>query len=275
MVSKYTTEHDIIKIGGLAVERYIPKEQRDPTPILFCHGTGGGSWIWSNFSEYLAYRGWDTYAMNYRGHYLSDPLENLGACHLLDYVDDVAAVVRYLGIDPYLFGHSLGGIVVQKYAERKNPAKLFLIDSGTCKELTQRLDPQAIIRAMAEKGIYMEKGDLVTLTQDIEKIKHFNFTEDLVDEEVLKEYVQKHSWESKQAAIESGHTSVDPSKIGCPVYVIGKEKGFTSGMPTNQWLAEYYHAKAIKVFDPMGHCFMKEKNWEEYAHIIEHWLLEK
>jgi pimeloyl-ACP methyl ester carboxylesterase len=73
--------------------------------------------------------------------------------------------------------------------------------------------------------------------------------------------------------MESGFTPVDPEKIRCPVYVIGKEKGFSSGIPTNQWLAEYYHAKDIQVFEPMGHCFMKERNWEFYARIIENWLL--
>jgi pimeloyl-ACP methyl ester carboxylesterase len=274
MAGSDKTIHEIIKVGGLAVERYVPKEKKDPTPILFCHGTGGGSWIWSNFCEYFSDKGWDTYAMNYRGHYLSDPLENLGACRFMDYVDDVEAVVAHMGKDSYLFGHSFGGIVVQKYAERNNPAKLFLVDSGTCKALTERLDRQAIMRTMAEKGVSVEKGDLLTITSDTEKIKGFNFAEGLVEEEVVREYVEKHGWESKQAAMESGSTPVDPEKIRCPVYVIGKAKGFTTDMQTNQWLAEYYHAKDIKVFEPMGHCFMKEKNWEVYARIIEAWLLE-
>jgi non-heme chloroperoxidase len=270
---KTGVKREVIKVGSLAVEHFLPEEMKDSIPILFCHGTGGGSWIWSNFSEYFSAKGWDTYALNYRGHSLSDPLKNLGACRFMDYVDDVEAVINHLGKDPYLFGHSLGGIVVQKYAERINPARLFLVDSGTCKALTERLDSQAVMRNMAEKGISVVQKDLVTLTQDIEKIKRFNFAEGLVDEEVVKEYIQKHGWESKQAAMESGFTPVDPGKIKCPVYVIGKKKGFSTEMPTNQWLAEYYHARDIKVFEPMGHCFMKERNWEVYARIIENWLL--
>lgn len=74
--------------------------------------------------------------------------------------------------------------------------------------------------------------------------------------------------------MESGFTPVDPQKIRCPVYVIGKAKGFSTGLPTNQWLADYYQARAIEVFEPMGHCFMKEKNWMVYANLIENWLLE-
>ena len=264
---------EVIKVGGLALVHYIPKEMVDSIPLLFCHGTGGGSWIWSNFCKYFSIKGWDAYAMNYRGHYLSDPLENLGTCHFMDYVDDVEEVVNYLKQEPYLFGHSLGGIVVQKYAERRNPTKLYLIDSGTCQALTKKLDYPAIIRDMAAKGVWIEKGDLVMPTRDIEKIKGFLFAEGLVEEAVLREWIQKNGWESKQAFMESGNTPVDPDKIKCPVYVIGKEKGFTTGMPTNQWLADYYHARDIKVFEPMGHCFMKEKNWELYARIIENWLL--
>ena len=268
-------EKEILKVDDLAVEHYIPKGKKHPVPILFCHGTAGGSWIWSNFSEYFSSKGWDTYAINYRGHYLSDPLENLGSCRFMDYVDDVDAVVRFIGKDPYLFGHSLGGIVVQKYAERKNPAKLFLIDSGTCKALTERLDIQAVMRGMAGKGVYREKGDLVGIVRDKEKIREFSFEKELVEEKVLDEYIEKDGWESKQAAMESGHTPVDPKKIRCPVYVVGKKDGFTTGLPTNQWLYEYFNARDIRVFQPMGHCFMKEKNWEEYARIIESWLLEE
>lgn len=266
--------HEVIKVGGLAVEHYIPRERRDQTPILFCHGTGGGSWVWSNFCQYFSGRGWDSYAINYRGHHLSDKLENLGQCHFMDYVDDVEAVVGYLKKAPYLFGHSLGGIVVQKYAERKNPAKLFLIDSGTCKALTMKLDPQAVIRGMAEKKVFVEEGDLVSMTSDPERIRGFLFVPELVEDEVLEEYVKKHGWESRQAALESAQTPVDPGRINCPVYVMGKKSGFSTGLPTNQWLAEYYHARDIRVFEPMGHCFMKEKNWEVYARIIEGWLSE-
>ena len=70
-------KHEMIKVGGLAVEHYIPEENKDPIPILFCHGTGSGSWIWSNFCKYFSSKGWDSYAINYRGHYLSDQLKNL------------------------------------------------------------------------------------------------------------------------------------------------------------------------------------------------------
>lgn len=268
-------QHEVIRVGGLAVEHYLPREQRDHIPLLFCHGTGSGSWIWSNFSRYFSDRGWDTYAINYRGHYLSDPFDNLGDCHFMDYVDDVAAVVGYLKQDPYLFGHSLGGIVAQKYAERKNPAKLFLVDSGTCKALTMKLNAGAVIRGMSEKGVFVERGGLVSMTSDPEKLKGFLFAEGLIADEVLEEYIQKHGWESRQAAMESAQTPVDPATVRCPVYVIGKKSGFSSGEPTNQWLAEYYHARDIQVFEPMGHCFMKEKNWEVYARIIEAWLAEQ
>lgn len=263
---------EIAKISEIAVEHYIPKAKKDPVPVLFCHGTGGGSWIWSNFCEYFSERGWDTYAMNYRGHYISEPVEDLGSCHFMDYVDDVEKVIKFLGKDPYLFGHSLGGIIVQKYAEKRNPAKLFLIDSGTSKAITEKIDREAVLQWMVEKKLFEEKGNLIRITRDIEKIRKFNFEDVPVDEEVLKEYAEKDGWESKQVALESGQISVDAEKIKCPVYVIGKKKGFSSGMPTNIWLAEYYHAKDVKTFEPMGHCFMKEKNWKTYAEIIEGWL---
>jgi non-heme chloroperoxidase len=272
---------EVVKVGGLAVEHYAAQTEKDPVPILFCHGTGSGSYIWKNFCQYFSKKGWQAYAVNYRGHYLSDPVANLGDCRFMDYVDDVEAVVKYLGKDPYLFGHSLGGIVVQKYAERKDPAKLFLIDSGTCKALTERLDFSVVTKNIFGKACYVQRGDLVGIEDDPSKIeatkaalKEMLFAEGMVDDEVLEELLRVKGWESRQAAMESGSTPVDPTKVTCPVYVIGKEKGFTTDMPTNQWLAEYYGAKDMKIFEPMGHCFMQERNWESYARIIEEWLLE-
>lgn len=265
---------EVIKTGGLALEHFKPSKVKHSPHILFCHGTGSGSWIWSNFCEYFSEKGWNTFAMNYRGHYLSEPLPALSECRFIDYVDDVENAVDYLGSPPNLFGHSLGGIVAQKYAERKNPAKLILTDSGTCKALTDKLDREAVIRGMKDIGVFVEKEGLVSMTRDSEKIRHFNFEPSLVEDTALKEYMEKHGWESRQAAMESGQIQVDPGKVKCPVYVIGKKNGFSTGQPTNRWLAEYYSAKDIKVFEPMGHCFMKEKKWETYALIIEKWLLE-
>ena len=37
---------------------------------------------------------------------------------IADYVDDVAAVIDWLGEKPVLIGHSMGGFIIQKYLER-------------------------------------------------------------------------------------------------------------------------------------------------------------
>lgn len=60
--------------------------------------------------------------------------------------------------------------MVQKYAEKKNPVKLFLVESGTCKALTERFERTAVPRGMAEKGVVEEKGELVRVTRDINKL---------------------------------------------------------------------------------------------------------
>jgi pimeloyl-ACP methyl ester carboxylesterase len=39
-------------------------------------------------------------------------------------------------------------------------------------------------------------------------------------------------------------------------------------------LARYYRAQDFQVIEPGGHMFMLEKNWEEFARLIEKWLKE-
>jgi pimeloyl-ACP methyl ester carboxylesterase len=69
----------------------------------------------------LDYGGWAV-AVSLRGYGASTLAKPLNSCSVADYVDDVRATDDMLGSDPVLIGHSLGGLVVQKYLDESGRA---------------------------------------------------------------------------------------------------------------------------------------------------------
>lgn len=98
------------------------------TPILFIHGAWHGAWCWEEyFLPYFAAHGYDSYALSLRGHGNSEGREGLRWCTMSDYVDDVSQVIGRMPGVPFLVGHSMGGLVVQKYLQtHRAPAAVLL-----------------------------------------------------------------------------------------------------------------------------------------------------
>ena len=87
-------------------------------PLLFVHGACHGAWCWAeHFLDYFAAHGHSSYAVSLRGHGESDGKDVVQWASVKDYVADVARVADGLPRPPVLIGHSLGGLVVQKYLE--------------------------------------------------------------------------------------------------------------------------------------------------------------
>src|ERR1044072_1456866 len=108
-----------------------PKEKRFETPLLFVHGTGHAAWCWDeNFLPYFAEKGFSSHAVSLRGHGTSAGRELLKWASVSDYVADVFQAASALPLRPVVVGHSLGGLVVQKYLERHEaPAGILVAPS--------------------------------------------------------------------------------------------------------------------------------------------------
>lgn len=267
---------DVEKINGIAVECSLPETKLYDPPLLFVHGSSEGSWIWSNFFHYFSSRGWMCYALNLRGHYLSQPVEDWGKVGVAAYLDDLDTVVKYLDKDLVLIGHSMGGVLVQKYAESYTPHKMILLHTAPPKEVVQKIDFNAFMKQGGKQGRI--KGQKVLQSDsDPNKLLGYMFDKGNVDQEVLEMAHQKLGKESLRALQEMKDVEVDAKKIGCPVYVLGfdlEKIGLNYPINLSEELAQYYSARDYRVIEPGGHLFMLEKNWEEFAIQIEQWLRE-
>ena len=91
-----------------------------PRP-LFVHGAWHAAWCWDEyFLNSFADKGYRALALSLRGHGGSPTLRRLRDCSFADYVEDVSSVADNLPTRPVILGHSMGGVIVQKYLESRN-----------------------------------------------------------------------------------------------------------------------------------------------------------
>ena len=106
--------HDALEI----IQRQPTGPARN-TPLLFVHGAYAGAWLWDrHYLPFFAQHGWAASALSLSGHGQSPGHERLNTLAISDYVDDLARVIDAMPVKPVVIGHSMGGLVLQKYLER-------------------------------------------------------------------------------------------------------------------------------------------------------------
>jgi pimeloyl-ACP methyl ester carboxylesterase len=112
---------------NLEIISKYPIESRHTTPLLFVHGAWHGAWCWKvHLLDFFASHGFSAHALSLRGHGNSAGRGDLRGTRIADFVDDVAEVARQLPKPPVVIGHSMGGLVVQKYLQ-KYPAPVAVL----------------------------------------------------------------------------------------------------------------------------------------------------
>lgn len=123
-------------------------------PIVLHHGLASNARIWEMVAPRLVSFGHPMYALDARGHGLTDKPEH--GYDIQTITNDLAAFIQVCGLDhPVLVGHSWGGSIVLNYATRfaagpLAPAGIVLVDGGisqlddaeaTWEEMEKRLTP--------------------------------------------------------------------------------------------------------------------------------------
>lgn len=263
-----------VKVGILALEHYVPDPETNDKKLLFIHSSGHGSWMWENFLSYFAKRGYDSWALNLRGHYLSDPVEDWGKVGVSEYLEDIDKAVKRVGGNVVLVGHSMSGLLILKYAESHPVAGLIVSQSGLPKPMMQK-------RGIEMKGPMPGKSQrevnagAIMPTKDKEVVKRMLFDRDNVEEESINLVLEMMGKESARVGGEIMQMELVPEKITSPLYVLGFDAtkiGMNISVDLNKVLAEELKARDYKVIEPGGHNYMLEKNWHEFAHQFEKWV---
>jgi len=237
--------------------------------VIFVHGAWHGKWCWEKyFKEAFKKRGYEVITFDLPGHDKPGKIKGINKYSLNDYVESLVTEVRKLNELPIIVGHSMGGLILQKYLETYTCKKAILMAS---------VPPYGVINAtfrFAKKSYFypsLLNLNLYGLVNTKAKSKDAFFSPN-ISEAALEEYTSKLCSESFRAFLNMlvpKVTVTANSKI--PILVIGGslDKIFTES--DNRKTAKKFRADLIMVKD-IAHDMMIDVNHEISAYEILNWL---
>ncbi|MBC9072701.1 alpha/beta hydrolase [Thauera sp. CAU 1555] len=262
------------RFGELEVLCRAPAgKQVRPTPLLFVHGAYTGAWCWDeHFLPWFAARGWTSYAVSLSGHGATRRRAPLDAFSIEDYVDDLVEVIGKLPETPVLIGHSMGGMVVQKYLERGDAPGVVLMSS---------VPPQGLMGSAVEL-MFKKPNLLVDLnrimgggTPQLDSLRDALFHQP-VDEADLLRYYRLCQPESHRAIWDMTLFNLPRPTLmhRPPMLVLGAEHDHLIP-PVQVMMTATTYGRQAEILPGLGHGMMLERDWERVAERIADWLEER
>jgi len=245
-----------------------PEHPNGRPPLLFIHGAWHGAWCWTeHFTRYFADAGYASYALDLSGHGASPG--NLRRTTIGIYVADVRRVAIELDTEPILIGHSMGGLVTQKYLERyRAPAGVLLASTPRFGAIgaTWRVATRHP-RAFARANLTFSLGPIVDEPQRAISLLYGPE----MDPDIALRYTARLQDESYLAYLQMIMDLPRPSRITDPVMVLGAADDAIFSPREVTATARAYGTEPV-MFESMGHNMMLEPRWRDVADAITAWL---
>jgi pimeloyl-ACP methyl ester carboxylesterase len=250
--------------------RHPAKNGNKSTPVLFIHGAWHGAWCWEEyFLPYFASKGYDAYALSLRGHGNSEGREGLRWWSISDYVDDVSQIVGQIHKIPILVGHSMGGLIVQKYLQsHRAPAAVLLAPVPTTGVMMTTLGIAKrhfliLLKVLSTMSLYPVIG-----TPELAREAFFSGN---ISPARLETYYKRLQDESFRGFLDMTFCLPKPSKVRDPILLVGAMNDMIFSQGQMEATANAYHSTA-QMLSNTAHDVMLEDRWQDAADIILNWL---
>ncbi len=255
----------------LEVLRRIPAHESRQTPLLFVHGAYVGAWCWEDhFLPYFAAQGYACYALSLSGHAGSNGHDRLSWLSLRDYVADLQQVIDTLPHPPVLIGHSMGGLVIQKYLERSKVPGVVLMASVPPTGILEMNWWVAMTRPQLFQDLWLVQSGAVKMA-NYGEVRRALFSARLPDSRVAR-YLERTQAESQRAMIDmSGWDLPVLPWPRPPALVLGATHDALVPLYSVQTTAIAFGVQA-ELFPDMAHVMMLEPDWLRVAERIRDWL---
>lgn len=238
----------------------------DRPPLLLIHGMFGGAWQFADWQLRLAKRGRSSVAIDLRGHGASGTVADIGSVSLNDYVEDALAAVRALGT-PAVVGHSMGGLVAQKLAERNVVSAAVLLCAAPPRWISA-LSVPLLVRMVKYAPALLFSRPVVPDLADANAL--FLGRLPATEREKVFERIQP---ESGRAARELalGTMTIDAKRVSCPMLSIGAADDRFLPSRIARAIAKKYDCE-YREYTEHGHYIVGEPGWESVADDGAAWL---
>ncbi|HNW78961.1 MAG TPA: alpha/beta fold hydrolase [Candidatus Competibacteraceae bacterium] len=258
------------------ISRY-PETTPRPTPLLFVHGSFSDARVWDvHVLPYCSRHGYEAHAVSLRGHGLSEGHAHLHRWRLADYVADLARAARMMPAPPVLIGHSMGGMVIQKYLEQQpQVAGVVLMASVP----PQGLWPTNLHMAMRHPFLFQQMVLFSMLGPSfgtLDMMRRLLFSADM-PLATLRDYFDLVQAESQWVAMDMmgfDPLRLRPEQMRTPLLVLGAQQDAFVSPALVRETARFYRTEA-RIFPNMAHAMMLEARWQEVADALLAWLAEQ
>ncbi len=243
-------------------------------PVVMIHGAFTGPWVWGGFTEKFRAAGYQVHAPILRHHEENEPLEELGQVSLRDYADDLEEFVAKLEMPPILVGHSMGGLLAQMLAARREVAAAILLAPSA----PWGVPPSTLFEIASAQAMLLNVGFWNTVLKPDEHIAARHALDRLPEREAL---MARFVPESGRAIFEIMHWGldmrrageVDTRKLNCPLLVLVGSEDRINPPGTVERVAALYRDQATYEKVPgMSHWLVGEPGWEKVADRALKWL---
>jgi pimeloyl-ACP methyl ester carboxylesterase len=242
-----------------------------PVPLLFVHGAWHAAWCWDeNFLSFFADKGYRALALSFRGHGESPTDKPLWSCSVADYVADVRSVADTLPTPPVIVGHSMGGLIVQKYLEKHDAPAGVLMTS-----IPPRGNLGNALRWIRHRPTHFFK---MTLTGKAlpyinpPQLARERFFSAHTPEADVRRYAARLQEDSTRIGIDCLLLRLPrPKRVTTPLLVLGADEDTAHTRDEILATARAYGTTA-EFFPKMGHNMMLEPGWADVAERIDGWL---
>lgn len=246
------------------------KKSESP-PLLFIHGAWHGAWCWENFLNYFPQKGFDCFAPSLCGHGKSGNNKSLKITRIDDYVENVFNVVNSIyneyGKKPVIIGHSMGGLITQKYLETDHDIPKAILLAPVPRHGVW----QSTLRMAGRLPIPFLKANLTwslwPLVGTKKRMQNAFFSENIPDNKLNKYFLLMQD-ESFLGFLDMLIFRLpSPKKVKTPMIVLGAKNDTIFSVKEIQSTAKAYGTEAF-IFKNMAHDMMLEENWKAVADYI-------
>jgi pimeloyl-ACP methyl ester carboxylesterase len=261
------TSIEELLVDGITV-RAVHPPSASRRPVLFVHGYFATATIFDEWLPFFAARGFPAYALNLRGRRGSRLDAALGKASIEDFVDDVATVARTLGT-PTIVGHSMGGLVTQKSAERGDAHAVVLMCPAPPRGISVT-SPKLIVQQLKYIWPIVASRPVRPGREDLRGLA-LNRVPPSAQDALLDEMVPDSGRAAREMSING--VPVDRERIRCPMLVLTCDEDRFIPARIVQRIANRYGAP-LRTMTGHGHMLPCEPGWESAADIIASWLAE-
>lgn len=249
---------------------YRLAQQQDAVPVLFVHGIFSGAWIWEeHFLDWFAEHGYHAYAVSLRGHGLSSAPDPSGQYSLKEYAEDLEDAIRTIEQHhkqpPLLVGHSMGGMVVQRFLNQHVGRGAVLL----CSIPPQGLMPLSVQSLWCNPVTTLEMTQTYMMPQltTAGQLQRYMFSGP-VPRQQLSRWLQNMVPESQRLIWDMSWNDLpNPFEVAkTPIAVIGARQDQLVPQITVSLTAATYSCKARWV--DTGHGVMLDPNWPQAAQAV-------